>query len=328
MATQLTVFTDRSYRAYTEVITDAVRLFNEASRGTILLSSTDMISGGFSENVFYKSIPNLVKRRLPLSTNPITKVSMAHERATSIRLPFRTDEVELPQYMYDWINRNVTEAAGVFGKQLAEQTFAAYLERTVDMLVAAMITHTDVVYDATGLAGDLAKTNYVNLSNGAGKFGDRASLIRAWFMSSGAWRSMLNNNLDNNDALFSFGTVNVKTDAEGRPIIITDAQGFDDGVAAPNKKLYSLGLVAGAAAIGELPDRRANTEVKNGFENILTTYQAQWSVLADIQGYRFDTTQITDSTAASDAAIAASANWTRNVTSHKDTAGVLVITKQ
>lgn len=56
------IFQNYAYTALTEVIDQQIALFNEATSGGIMLSSESM-QGDFSEETFYKKIPDLVRRR-------------------------------------------------------------------------------------------------------------------------------------------------------------------------------------------------------------------------------------------------------------------------
>jgi hypothetical protein len=315
----LAIFNEQTHSAYAEVMADVVAMFNEASQGTMLLRAGN-VTGDYSEEAFFGRVSNLIKRRNPSGTaaNPVTQ--MRHVRKNMVRIGLGTPTLDISETYGDWIGRDMSEQAAAFGKMLAEERLADYLSRAVSVLTACTVNRADVKYDAT-VAPATAKMSYSNLALAADKFGDRAGYIRSWFMHTSARTALLLGNLANTTSLFSFGTVNVMSDAEGRAIISCD---LSDLISGANR--LTLGLTEAAMVTEENPDFQSNTERTNGLENIMTTYQSQWSANISPKGYSFDTSLITQGVPPTDAALATPASWTRHVDSHKDTAGVLLVT--
>ena len=127
------------------------------------------------------------------------------------------------------------------------------------------------------------------------------------------------NNLANAENLFKYETINVIRDPFGRLMIQTDSANL---VASTVYRI--LGLVNGAIMVQQNGDWMANTETKNGDENILRTWQAEWSYNLAIKGFAWDKTN--GGKSPTDAALLTSTNWDKYATSNKDTAGVVILT--
>ena len=82
------------------------------------------------------------------------------------------------------------------------------------------------------------------LLSGTRKMGDSAGNVLCWVMHSKVHNDLLALNLANSAQLFSFGSVNVMSDFQGRPFIITDSSSLVtvDGVSSGIDKYHSLGL--------------------------------------------------------------------------------------
>lgn len=169
--------------------------------------------------------------------------------------------------------------------------------------------------------------SFLNLNKGQAKFGDQASMISAWVMHSKAMFDLYGKNLTNSASLFTYGTVNVVRDPFGKLLIMTDSPAlFLDEAGGVGVDYYaSLGLVPGGVVIDQNNDFTANEEAKNGDENIIRTYQAEWSYNVGIKGFAWDKTN--GGKSPNDAALLTSTNWDKYATSHKDLAGVVVKTK-
>jgi hypothetical protein len=129
--------------------------------------------------------------------------------------------------------------------------------------------------------------------------------------------------ITNSALLFNFGTVNVKTDPFGRPMVISDSPGLF--IDASTDLYIGLGLTPGAVRIDQQADFTDNLSTLNGDENIVRTYQAEWSYELGIKGFSWDKSN--GGHAPNDAALAVSSNWDRIATDIKDLAGVMVTTR-
>ena len=113
----------------------------------------------------------------------------------------------------------------------------------------------------------------------------------------------------------------VTTDHVGRPLIVTDSTALIDTTPNPDV-YYCLGLVPGAVIVEQNNDFFANEETSNGDENILRTWQAEWTYNLGIKGYAWDKTN--GGKSPNDSALGTSTNWDKYASSDKDGPGVIL----
>ena len=141
-------------------------------------------------------------------------------------------------------------------------------------------------------------------------------------MHSAPMHALYGNNLANGERLFTYGTVNVMRDPFGKLLVMTDCPNL---VTVGTPSVYHiLGLVPGAVMIDQNNDFTANEESKNGDENIIRTYQAEWSYNVGVKGFSWD--KGNGGKSPTDAALFTSTNWDKYATDNKDLAGVVVET--
>jgi hypothetical protein len=315
----LAVFSEYVYSSLSEVVSQQVQLFNAASGGAIVLRQAAN-QGDYSDIALWAKVSGLVRRRDAYGSGSQAAKELEHLIDTMVKVAAGTPPVNIPPSMFTWIQRNQEEGGAVIGQQLAGDMIADMLNTAIMAYVAALTGETDVIYDysATGTA------KLVALNSGAAKFGDRANDLRCWVMHSKSMFDMFGAALANTEALFNFGTVNVRQDGFGRPFVVTDSSALVN--TAPTPDVYrSLGLVTGGIIVEQNNDFDDNIETANGDENIQRTYQAEWTYNLGIKGYSWDKTS--GGKSPNDAALATANNWDRYATSHKDTAGIMVLSQ-
>lgn len=324
----LELFIRRAHTAYAESLGYNVNLFNEASDGAIVIGTekSGQMAGGFSEESFFAYVEGLVRRRDPGGNAPLVLKQLANKKDNAIRLAFTTEQLDLSEHWWDWIGRDNALAAATFGKMLSEQTLQGYVNRAIMVLKATVGANPLTMRDATKqTAEENRKISYKNLILTADLMGDRAGSLNTWIMPRTSQTALILDNLKNANSLFNFGTVRVTQDVEGRRFITSDDPALRD-VDQANSEVHNwvLGLRRGAIIMKELGDFEELTERTGGTENIKKTYQAQWSTLLNVMGYKYDTSLLASGTYASpsDAAIATPANWSQVTNNHKETAGV------
>ena len=225
--------------------------------------------------------------------------------------------------MMKWIQRSPEEAGVVVGRQMAEDSVADMLNAGVLCYAAAVGQVATVNYDHTSTGA----MSLIALNKGAAKFGDRAGALVAWVMHSKSAFDIYGEALTNATRLFVFGNVRVIEDGFGRPLVVTDSANLvvEDGGGAGVDHYRALGLTPGAVLVSQNGDFTDNVETKNGNENIIRTYQAEWSYNVGVQGFAWDKTSGGHSP--NDAAIGSASNWDRYSTSHKDLAGIELISQ-
>lgn len=315
----LAVYSEYAYSSMTEVLRQRIDLFNAATGGAITLRSAAH-QGDFSDVAFFAKISGLVRRRNSYGSGTVAEKKMAHLVDTMVKVAAGTPPVRLDPGQFKWIQQNPEVAGAALGQQLAVDTMADMLNVGLGASYAALSAQTAVVYDATGNTPPENTLSFGNLNNGQAKFGDQASTISAWVMHSKPMFDLYGKNLSNAERLFNYGNINVMRDPFGKLLVMTDSQNL---VIAGTPNNYAvLGLVPGAVIIDQNDDYTANEEAKNGDENIIRTFQAEWSYNVGVRGFSWDKTN--GGKSPNDAALLTATNWDKYATSHKDLAGVVV----
>ena len=313
----LAVFSEYSYSAMTEVQAQQVNLFNGATRGGIVMQVGNH-QGDYSDEAIWAKVSGLVRRRNAYGTGSVGEKVLTHLTDTSVKVAAGTPPVRIDPGMLKWIQRSPEEAGVVVGKQMAEDSIADMLNTSVLAYVAALTPITALTHDGTATTMSLA-----SLNKGASKFGDRSNAITSWVMHSKSAFDLYGEALTNANRLFAFGNVRVIEDGFGRPLVVTDSGSLILTVPNPDHYL-ALGLTQGAIVVSQNGDFTDNIDTKNGDENIIRTYQAEWTYNVGIQGFAWDKTN--GGKSPTTAALGTSTNWDRFATSDKDLAGVMVKT--
>lgn len=313
----LAVFSEFAQTSMTELHDQQVKLFNGATRGGLVLQSGSHM-GDYSETAIWAKISGLVRRRNAYGTGAVAEKILQQLVETSVKVGSGTPPVRIDPGMLKWIQKSPEEAGVVIGRQLAQDNIADMLNIGVSIFVTAIGAVSAVVYDhsATGVMSLSA------LNKGAAKFGDRSGSLVSWVLHSKSAFDIYGEALLNTNKLFTFGNVRVIEDGFGRPLIITDSPALVNATPTPDQ-YHALGLTQGALMVSQNNDFTDNIETSNGSENIIRTYQAEWSYNVGITGFAWDKTNGGASPTA--AALGTATNWDRYATSDKDLAGVLVI---
>lgn len=320
--TDMKVFNDFLYQAITETIDQQVELFNAASGGTILLTSKRNV-GDFAQKASFKSISGLIRRRDSYGTGNVSAVALQMLQTSSVKVAGGTPPISFEPQQFSWIQQNPEMAAVIIGEQFAQGLLQDYLNSG---LAAARAAFINVGSTVTYTVPSSGKTTLNALNRGAQKFGDRAQAIQAWVMHSTPQHDLFDAALTNTAQLFEFGTVQVRQDGFGRRYVVTDSPSLTGTSGSPaTSDFYTLGLVQNAIVIEDNNDFFANTETSNGTENILRTWQAEYTFNESLKGYTWDTTS--GGKSPTDAELATGTNWDKTATSIKDTAGVVVKSK-
>lgn len=313
----LVIFNQFVHATWLEAIAQQIRLFNDATRGALVLRSAKSI-GEYSDESYWQRISGLVRRRNAHGTGTVTPVDLNNLMATSVKVAAGTPPVNLPVDMLSWIGRQPDEAGVKVGMQLAEDTLADMLNTAIAALVAGLSGVSSLVYDGTGSTMTLNKLN-----SGASLFGDRAQSLLCWLLHSKSQFDIYGQALTNANILFKFGDVQVREDGMGRPFIVTDSPSLM--YSSSGQKYRVLGLQANACIVDQNTDFISRTVPVVGMENISDQFQASWSYNLGLLGFAWDKTAGGPSPTA--AALATSSNWDRIATSVKDMSGVLINTQ-
>lgn len=317
----LAVFQEYAQTSMTETQDQAIDKFNGAVNGGIVLTS-GAHEGDFSSTAIWAKISGLVRRRNAYGSGAQSLKTLNQLVQTTVKVAAGTPPIEINPGMMKWIQKNPEEAGIVIGRQMAEDSMADMLNTGIMVYVAGVGSVAELNHDATDGVIELG-----DMVTGASKMGDRSQSIEAWLTHSKCAFDIYGQALANQNRLFTFGNVQVIQDGFGRPIVMTDSPNLvtADGVSAGVDSYSTLGLTAGAVVVEQGNEFTDNIETKNGDENILRTYQAEWAYQLGLKGFTWDTAS--GGKSPNDAALATAANWDRVSTSHKDLAGVLITSR-
>ncbi len=314
----LAVYSEYTYTAFTETLAQQVDLFNAASGGTLILRSAAN-QGDYSDKAFWAKVQGLVRRRNAYGSGAVAEKNLQHLIETMVKIAAGTPPVRIDPGMLNWIQQNEEVAGAVYGQQLAKDTLADMLNTALLIYVAALTGEAGVYEDVSA-----TDTTFNTLLAGSSKFGDASAAIAGWAMHSKSMFDIFGAALTNTNQLFNFGTVNVTQDGFGRPFIVTDSPSLINVTPTPDTH-FIAGMVQGAVTIEMNGDFIQNVETKNGDENIVRTIQSEWSYNAGVKGYTWD--KATGGKSPNDAALATANNWDKIASDIKNTAGILLQVK-
>ena len=325
----LSVFSEYAYESLTEVLAQQVDLFNEASNGCIRLSVAAH-QGDYSDMVFFGKVAGLVRRRNAYGSASLSEKVLGQKDWIKVKVAAGTPPVRLDPSQWRWIQMDPATAGAAMGQQIAKETLADMLNTSVGAAAGAIqnanvgsgITG-NLVYDIT--AQSKTTVNPIAQVNTTQLFGDYSSAIEAWVMHSKPMGDLWVDALTQTSSafLFNYGTVAVKEDPFGRRFVISDIPNLVIS-GSPNEYM-SLALVPEAIVCEQNSDFDDNYQTINGNENIKRTYQAEWSYELGIKGYAWDKTNGGHSP--TDAALMTGSNWDAIMTSIKDSAGLMLLSK-
>jgi hypothetical protein len=310
--TNLQVFERTLETAMIQGLAQMCDVFNQASRGTIVLVPGNN-PGSFNREALYDMQDAVVLRDV-FSDDDVAEANLSRDVVGGVKVEYGTKPIRIDQALWNHMGRAPGEAAAVVAQRLGP----AFLQQKLNLAIASVAAAlqnigSDVTYDASGDPISLAALNY-----GAAKFGDRSAAIAAWIMHSTSFHQLQAAGLTNSTNLFTYGTLNIMADPLGRPFIVTDSP----DLIAEDGDFLTLGLTAGALVLQENPGFRAVVQTSVGKTNIRDTYQAEGSFNLTLKGCKWDEANGGASPQAD--ALAVGTNWDQVVNSIKDGPGVIV----
>lgn len=318
----LYIFNEQVRSTATELVDQDVQKFNAASAGTLILGNGFVI-GDYVEQAMWQLTQNVAQRRNAYGgTTAVAAQTLGQILDRSVKIDGRVGPINITSTMFRRIGAGESEPAAVVAAQASQAMFQDYLNTVAATLVAAIGNNTEMVYDAT--ANDVTNNpraksitmQALNIANS--KLGDRSNQVRAYIMHSNSFHALVDQAINNVEQLFQIGDLTVYSDFLGRRFVVSDIP----ALAGDGTNYNTLCLVPGAAIcqVGGLYDM-VTTEHTGG-ENILRQMQGEYDFQVGLKGYAWGGQKTGQSP--NDTDLATAANWTKFVTSNKDTAGVLM----
>lgn len=310
------VYNDEIVGTTIELLGQKTDVFNAASGGAIVLSSTAW-RGDFSKESFFNQIASAkrrVDRYAAIATQAPTALTQGEHVGVKVAGGFGPVLFEPSQMT--WLNEDPASAIRAISEGFADALLADQLNTAVGSAVAAVSGQAALVNDVSASAGLTLNA----LNNSHAKFGDQSQLLVTDVMTGAAWHKLVDKALTNSSQLFVSGNVMV-VDVLGKRYVVSDIPALYEA-GTPNKSKV-LSVTASGIIVDNTSDIIANMDTSNGNTRIQTTWQADYSFGLKLKGYSWDVTNGGKSPI--DTELFTASNWDKAVAENKHTLGTLAI---
>lgn len=310
------VYNDEIVGTTIELLGQKTDVFNAASGGAIVLSSTTW-RGDFSKESFFNQIASAkrrVDRYAAIATQAPTALTQGEHVGVKVAGGFGPVLFEPSQMT--WLNEDPASAIRAISEGFADALLADQLNTSVGAAVAAVSGQAALVNDVSASAGLTLNA----LNNSHAKFGDQSQLLVTDVMTGAAWHKLVDKALTNSSQLFVSGNVMV-VDVLGKRYVVSDIPALYEA-GSPNKSKV-LSVTASGIIVDNTSDIIANMDTANGSTRIQTTWQADYSFGLKLKGYSWDVANGGKSPI--DSELFTASNWDKAVAENKHTLGTLAI---
>lgn len=321
LSTGFTINNEFVNTAAMERVAQVIDVFNTNSNGTLVMGS-EMVRGNYKISTFFDQISGITRRANNDTTNALTDIALTGDAEISVKLDRTyTKSVTINALKKLFPNMNMNEIAMYLGMNYGT-------EKTQDMLnkllisLAAALTGSNNKYDAT--SESTATMTHSHLVSGMAKLGDRGQEVAAFVMHSKPYFDLVKQSITDKITDVAGATIYSGTAATlGRPTIVTDSAALVN--TASTNTYNTLALVRGAGEVFESEVESIYSEIVSGKANLFVRMQNEFSYNVGVKGYKWDTTN--GGANPTDVALGTSSNWDKAVTSDKNIAGAIIITK-
>ena len=314
-ASDFVIYSEQFNSGATEIMMQNAQVFNEASNGTILLS-TQMHKGDYSQEAFFQE-KTLVGRRDTTSTAAATAIALTQTEDVKVKLNRKIGPVDQTLDSWRKIARDPEEMSYIVGTQYGKEIMLDYVNTSIAAADNAFAQ--DLSYD-----GSAATINHAALVQGLAMFGDRGQDVAAFVMHSKTYYDLVGQSIADKIYNVAGNTIHSGTAATlGRPVIISDISGL---VTAGTPDTYStLALMKGAISVEESEERTVLSETVLGLENIVGRIQGEGAWTLGLKGYAWDIANGGANPSA--AALNTASNWDKIVSDDKSIGGAQIISQ-
>lgn len=310
------VFIDNARELTVEKLGQQIDKFNQASNGTILLSS-EGFSGDFFQTSFYNTLQSAGRRvDRYASNNAVATTALSQDKYSDVKVAGGFGPVGIEPSQMTWINTNEIEALNVFSTSMMEYIMADQLNTSLLALTGAISNQANATNDVSASAG----LSQSALNSTDALFGDSSMNLQARFMTGTAYHKLIGEAITNSNQLFQAGNITI-VNILNKPVIVTDSPALREA-GTPNKQKV-LSLANGALRVGGTSDLITNVETTNGKERIETTMQGDYSFTMSMKGYGWD--EANGGKSPIDSEIGTGTNWDLFVNDIKHSAGTILI---
>ena len=317
---QMQVFNQYIMPATIETLGQMVEKFNEASNGTIRLT-TEGFDGDFMQQSFFAAIHSAQRRVDRYAANDAaTPTDLTQLKQSGVKIAGGFGPIRFEPSQLTWLNKPTAEGIEVASRNFAEAMLRDQLNTAVAALTAAITAQgAATVVDVSAES----VMSYAGMNSAHAKFGDRSSDLVGTVINGAAYHQLIGTNLTNAERLFQSQGVLI-VDILGKAVVVTDAPSLS--LAGSPAKFRALSLCEGAAVVYDGGDVISNIETTNGKLRIETTMQVDYTFGLALKGYTWDETN--GGKSPTDAELATGSNWDKVATDIKHTAGVLTLAAQ
>lgn len=303
-----------------ELLGQKTNVFNEASGGTIMLSTAQW-RGDFSKESFFNQIASArrrVDRNAAIADQAATALTQGQHVGVKVAGGFGPVLFEPSQLT--WLNEDPAAAIRAIAEGFSDALLQDQLNTAVAAARAAVGGQAALVNDVSALTAGAGALTLNVLNSSHAKFGDMSQMLRADIMTGTAYHKLIDKAITNENHLFVSGNVQV-VDILGKRCVVSDIPALY--VAGTPNKSYVLSVVANGIVVDNTSDIIANMDTTNGKTRIETTWQADYTFGIKLKGYSWDTAN--GGSSPTDAELATASNWDKAVAENKHTLGTLAI---
>lgn len=332
-ASDFQIYQAQFHTGATEVMMQEAQVFNEASNGTILLS-TMMHKGEYIQEAFYQELSNLVTRRDTSSVASATDIAMNMAENVSVKLNRKIGPVAQTLDAFRKISSDPEEMSYILGQQWGKAMLLEQVNTSLGAAVAAFGQDLVAGTGASGNTGAVGTTNsatdtmvHKGLVNGMAEFGDAGKRVQAFVMHSKVYYDLMKQSID--DAITDVAGVTIQKGTIatlGRPVIVTDSDAFISsltGGASAWDEYFTLALTPGAIQLEESEERQIVSDLITGLENLVLRYQGEYAYTLDLKGYAWDITN--GGSNPTEATLTTATNWDKVASDDKSLGGSRIL---
>lgn len=314
--TAVQVFENTVYKVGKELLRENVEVFNGSSQGAIVLSNKS-IQGDFEQTLDLVLGGDLIKSRNPYADNSLTAKGFDRVKDNIVKLGFGTNPVQWTNAEFNWVKQDPSLAGAKIGRAIAQQTAKAMAEFAIGAVATCLNSNTQVKYEIP----NTRKLTHLDLIQAIRPMGDQMNSIQLYIMHSTQYFDLLETTFKNAERLFDFAGITIMRNALGQTFLITDNKAL-----TTNQADYTLGLKKGSVLVGMESDYDSVYQKHGGKENIVHTFQSEWTSSLKVSNYRFKTSDAMNGL--NYGMITTASNWERIDSDKKAETGVIVVNKK
>jgi hypothetical protein len=304
-----------------ERVAQVINAFNANSNGALVMGS-EMVRGNYKIETFFDQKSGITRRANNDTSTGITDVELTGDAEISVKLDRTyTKSVTINALKKLFPNMNMNEIAMYLGMNYGAEKTQDMLNKLLIGLVAAL-DGSNNKYDAT--SESTATMTHAHLVSGMAELGDRGQEVVAFAMHSKPYFDLVKQSISDKITDVAGATIYSGTAATlGRPTIVTDSAALVN--TASTNTYNTLALVRGAGEVFESEVETLMSDIVTGKTNLFVRTQNEFSYNVGVKGFKWDTTD--GGANPTDADLGTSSNWDKAVTSDKNLAGSIIVTK-